>query len=1061
MRGSPKDRIDNKILIRKYKCIQIISAFCKGVKVNLINLAIKRPTAVAMVALAVLFTGIVSFTRLPLDLTPNVSFPKLSVVTLWPDSSPETVEAFVTSPIEAVANTVTNAKKVDSISEEGRSTVNIEFSRGTDMDFAALELSEKLSLLREDLPYGVQPPRIQKYVPKEFQTGRFLSYHLTGNFTLPEIRRFALERIRAPLLAVEGVADVQVFGGQDQELQIELDPNMLRAFDLSEEKVGSALQDLNIRLASGRIYQENFKYDVVIEQPLTRTEQIEEMILATHNGSVIRVRDVANVSLGYREPQNYTRINGNPAVVLNIEKELGTNTVKVADRVFARISELEKNFPSSLRLIKERDQSDQIRKELFNLTSRAAICIMVIFWVLLVFLRNWRSPLIILSTIFFSVLVTINLFYFAGIGLNLLTLAGLALGFGMMVDNSIVVLDNIYRIREQGVDFYEAAKQGTREVALPIVASTLTTVSAFLPFLYLTGELRIYYLPFALAVGLSLLSSLLVAFTFTPSLTVRLIEKDKLKVVNGINEIESKPENSSRITNLSFAFYPRVLAFALCHKFFTLFLTLSIFVCSFYLFNKYVTKGRIWSWGEDTYIAIFINMPVGAEIDRTDAIARNFEKYLVGNQVIEKTFTNVSPEFARIEITFPKAVQRSAIPLILKEQLTNLAVQIAGPTMSVYGFGLGFYSGGGVAPNFRLQVLGYNYNEVKRIAEDLGNKLERNPRVRDVDTNSSVRRLKEDLYEMVLRVDREKLKRFHLTTAEILNSVQNYLRESLSWQRIKFAGKEIDYRIKVRGHREFNMENLGQLLIETPKNEKVRLNQVAHITERKVLARIIREDQQYQRWLSFEYHGPWKFGDRLVEGIISNAQLPHGYKLQRGSFFFLSEEERQQIYWVLAFALLLVYMVTAGLFESLIHPFVVILTVPLALIGAFLMFYITGTNFDRSAYIGVILLAGIVVNNAIILVDHINLLRRKGLALLDAVIQGAINRVRPIMMTTATTIFGLLPLVLFTKAQDSIWYALSLATIGGLMSSAPLVLVVIPVVYVLMARLGKASATKL
>lgn len=260
----------------------------------------------------------------------------------------------------------------------------------------------------------------------------------------------------------------------------------------------------------------------------------------------------------------------------------------------------------------------------------------------------------------------------------------------------------------------------------------------------------------------------------------------------------------------------------------------------------------------------------------------------------------------------------------------------------------------------------------------MGKKLTRNPRVRDVNTSSSLWGAREDLFETVLRVDRQKLQRFHLTTTEVLNALQSYLRESLSWQRIKLAGKEIDYRIKMRGHREFDMEALGQLLLKTPQNETVRLREVAHIGERKVLSRIVREDQQYQRWVAFEYRGPWKFGDRLMESVVKNTQLPHGYKLQRGTFFFLQEEEKQQIYWVIAFALLLVYMVIAGLFESLLQPFVVILTVPLALIGVFWIFYLTDTNFDRSAYIGVVLLAGIVVKNSLILVDHINSLRRKG-----------------------------------------------------------------------------------
>lgn len=1036
------------------------STFCESKMsgtVNLIALAIRRPTAVAMFFLAILFTGIASLSRLPLDLTPELSFPKLSVVTYWPNTSPETIEALVTSPIEAAANTVAHVKKIDSISEEGQSTVNIEFARGADMDFAALELSEKLSLLKEDLPFGVQPPQIQKYVPKEFQSGGFLSYHLVGPMSLLEIRRFALERLRGPLFAVEGVADVQVLGGQDSQLQIELDPAKLRALDLSEQAVAAALRDVNVRATAGRIYQGSTKYDLIIDNPLNRIDEISEMIVSANHGAVVRLRDVGRVYSGYSEPRNLTRIDGQPAIVINIEKEAGANTIVVADRIFARLAELQKKFPPSVRLIKERDQSERIRSELTNLASRSLFCIAVIFLVLLAFLRNVIRPLVILATIFFSVLLTINFFYFAGIGLNLLTLAGLALGFGMMVDNSIVVFENISRYHDRGAGVSAAAEQGARDVALPIIASTLTTVAVFIPFLYMTGELRIYYLPFTIAIGLALLASLLVAFTFTPSLAAVVmkrielrrskIEDGGLKLEDGGWKIEDrKVELNAFAPKSQFDFYTRLLAWSLRHRFVVIMLTVGLFAGSYYLFEKFVTKGRIWAWGEDTYIVVFIHMPTGSEIERTDEIVRKFEDSVVGNSKVAKVFTTVAPEFARMEITFPPDVQRSIFPLLLKEQITAQAVQIGGPAVGVYGYGQGFYSGGGAAPQYHLQVLGYHYDEVKRFAEEVGRKLARSPRVHDVDTNSAFGyRQRDDLFEMVLAIDREKLQRAHLSTTGVLNAVQNYLRENLDWQRLKIAGIEMEYRMKMAGHSDFDIEDLRRLVIQTSSKEQVRLSEVAQIGERKVLAQIVRQDQQYVRGISFEYRGPWKFGDRLVESVIKNTQLPPGYRLERGSFFFLQGEEKRQIFGALMLAVLLVYMVTAGLFESLKQPFIIMLTVPMALLGVFLIFYLTDTNFDRSAYIGVILLAGIVVNNAILLVHHIKMLRQKGLSIVDAAIQGSIERARPILMTTSTTVLGLLPLVLFVRTDESLWYALALATVGGLVSSTLLVLLIIPV----------------
>ena len=446
-------------------------------------------------------------------------------------------------------------------------------------------------------------------------------------------------------------------------------------------------------------------------------------------------------------------------------------------------------------------------------------------------------------------------------------------------------------------------------------------------------------------------------------------------------------------------------------------------------------------------------MPAGADIESTDQVARFFEDKLLQERGIEQFSTRVSSENVYIRVNFPDSLQFTATPLIIKENMTAAATQMAGLSISIAGFGPGFWSGGGGASaNFRLKVLGYNYNHVKQIAEHLGRKLSRYSRVRDVDVSSSGWGWRDNRSEMVLRLNREQVAKYQLSNQEVLQQLSSYLKESLAWQRLKIDGKEIDYRIKMSGFQTFNMRDLKNLLLQSPTGSSVRLERLANIEERKVLSRIVREDQQYQRWVTFEYRGPYKLGDRLVKTILKTTHLPPGYELKRATWDFMRGEEKRQIYQVLALSIMLVFMVTASLFESLRQPFVIILTIPLALIGIFLIFYFTETNFDRSAYIGVIFLSGIVVNNAIILVDHINALRRKGIDFFDAIVTGAADRVCPILMTTATTIFALMPLVLFAQEKTSIWFSLALATIGGLISSALFVLTTIPVLYSILAR---------
>lgn len=1020
---------------------------------KIINLAIRRPIAVSMFYLVILFTGFAALSNLPLELIPGVDYPKLTVNTSWPDSSPEAVEAFITAPIEAVANTVQHVRQVDSRSNEGNSTVNLEFLRDTNMDFAALELNEKISSLYEELPIGAGKPQIKKYVPRELQTGRFLAYHVLGNYTPSHLREIALKQLKAPLLGVKGVADVAVYGGQDPELRIEIDPAKMKAYNISENAVQSALSNLNIRLGVGRIYRAGKKLDLVIEMQTGKLAEIDQLIIANRQGKFVRLSDVAVTQLTYQEPRSFTRINGKSTVWLAIEREVGTNIIDVADRVFSQVKKLATGLPPTLQLLKEQDQSKQIRKELFELSRRAALCVLVIFLVLILFLRSFKIPIIILSSIFFSVLLTINLFYFAKIGINLITLAGLALGFGMLVDNSIVVVDNIFRQRQAGLASVAAAEKGTKEVAMAIIAATLTTVVVFIPFLYMTADLRIYYIPFASAVGFSLLASLVVAFTFTSALTAKLL--------TGISVSPKKPKNTwtrfawfSRFLNLNY--YERYLRWAIHYRWMVLAAAVLLLAGSYYLFDKHVTRGTIWRWGESTCLRVYVRMPVGSELRETNRVAREFENKLVGHSDLKRVQVEINQDWARIDITFPKELEFSAVPLVWKELLINQATQYAGVSVSVYGFGPGFYGGGGsTSPSFRIKVLGYNYNAVKRVADDLGRKLKRHARVREVDTSSSGWYGRGELFEMILRPIRQKLAQYNLTVSALMQRVTRYLQESLRYSRIQFQGKDLRYNIKMQGSREFNTEDLAGLIIHTPTGEKLRLAEVAEISQRKVMSSIVRENQQYQRWVTFEFRGPYKLGKKFVKAIVENTHLPPGYELVLQDFYSMGKEEKQQIYIVLSVSLLLVFMVTSALFESIRQPFAVILTVPLALIGVFLIFYLTDAGFDRNAYIGVILLSGIVVNNSIILVDRINRLRKTKTDLIAAIVAGAKDRLRPILMTSITTIFGLLPLVLFASDKTSMWYSLALATIGGLCSSVLLVLTVIPVVYYLLSDKGR------
>jgi HAE1 family hydrophobic/amphiphilic exporter-1 len=1055
-----------------------------------IRTSIDRPTTVAMVYIAIAAIGVASLLDIPVELLPDVEYPQLTITTTWPGASPEVVEAFLTAPLEGAAQQVKGVRKIESESSEARSEITVEFARGTDMDFARLELGERIGSLRDELPPDARPT-IQPYVPREFATGERVDmrYTLSGSYTFEHLRRYAEEELRPRLVALDGVEEVAVFGGEDREIRIELNREAMEALGVRPYDVAQALGAAELVRTAGKLRRGSTEWVVTIRNDIDAVSELESLVVVPDTlgaGAVVRLADVARVRDTTADPVRYFRIDGRPAVTLFLIRGVGTNALRVADAVKRKVEELRATLPPGMRLTLEYDGSREVRRQLTDLRLRAGAAAIVVFLVLLLFLGSFRTAGIVFATVVFSVLIAVNLLYFGRFSLNVLTMAGLAMGFGLMVDNSIVVLENIYRRwRSAGEPAREAAERGTRQVALPIVAGTLTTVIVFVPFLYLQGELRLYYLPFAYAVGFSLLASLFVAFTFVPGLAARALARRAapLAAVGGARG--SAGSGPSRTVSASSAggvqgsagnralaagtsersaFYVRLyrglLGFALDHPVLVILFTLAAFAGSYRLFDKHVVKGAVWGrWGQETYISIIINMPRGSELERTDALVREFEAKLATIPEIERFTASVWPERGYIRVTFPDSLEHTYVPVAIKEQMVAYSYLFAGAEVRVYGYGPSFYGGGASPPTYTLKLLGYNYEKLRDIAEDIARRLRRFSRVREVDTNVSDWWWRDKAYEFYLAVDRRRLAGYGLTVEELLRFVNRNVQGQVSVNRIRVGGEEVVYSVKLAGYREFDFSDLRELLVPTATGEVVRLADVASVGRRQVLNRIVRENQRYQRLVGWEFRGPRKLGDRVRDVVVDATALPAGYKIEKERGFFWTEEEQRQIYTVLVFAVVLIYMVTAALFESLRAPFVVLLTLPLALIGVFLVFFYTGASFTRSAYVGVIMMAGIVVNNAILLVYHIGELRRDGHVLKDAIVQGTLERVRPILMTTLTTVLGLLPLILFSETLDAtIWNALALATIGGLLASTVFVLTSVPVLYYLFERPFAARA---
>ncbi len=1013
---------------------------------------IERPVATTMFFLAVTVLGVFSFFSTPLELAPKEDFPQVDIQASWPGVPPEIVQTQVTAPLEESLASVQGVRKITSTSAIGSAQITIEFDPRTDMEFAAVALRERIGTMRRIMPPGVRPT-VVPYVPEDFQVRPFLQYTVSGAYSLQKLREIVKDKLEYGLGAVRGVSDVSVEGGSSPEVRVELDPARLKAFGLFPFQVSYAISQRLRSYATGYVHKGNQEYLFKFTDAVTDLGDLGETIVGRSGRNPILVTDVARISLDYADVYAINRIDGRPTVSLAVTKEKGTNTLRVTREVKQRLEAIRKELPADLVFKVVDDESREILKNLNDLSRLAIVITVTVFAMVFIALRRFGPSLLILSSVVFSLVITFNLIYFFKISMNMLTLGALALGFGMFVDNAIVVFDSILRLRERGLSPVEAAVQGPREVFLAVLASTLTTVAVFFAFPFFQGRLRIYYLPLAVVISSALLASLLVAFTLVPALSPKLL----------------KVRNKEKEPSLRRGF-GRFLRFVLRHPLEIVLLVAAVLVGSWRWFKAEVTVGRFYPpWYSKQALYVQIGMPPGTDIERTDATIRAFEDKVLEADYPKEMNVNVRGERAFLMIKFPPEIEFSYRPYAMKEALIQLATQFAGLDVWVSGFDPQPYSssmGTGTFYSSRIKFFGYNLKKLREIAADLERTLKRNPRIKEVRTVSSrYSWFRGDSYENILKVDKEALRRFDIDPAYLYADLAAMIRGRFGTPvRIRHGGREIELAVKFPEAAVMDVRNLQDAMIRTRSGEYLRLGEVAVLTERPIAGSIDRENQQFQQTIMWEFRGPSKAEERYRKSVFSSLQLPPGFSATLEETWMMTGEEVGEIKFAIIFSLILIFMILAALYESLVQPFFIMTAVPLGLIGVFAAFVIAGYTFDSSAYIGVILLSGIVVNNAILLVDHINLMRKQGLPLLEAVVSGTLDRIRPVLMTTATTVFGILPLLILqaeAEVKRQIWSSLALCTVGGLTTSTLFLFVIIPILYYHGSGLGRWVAARL
>jgi HAE1 family hydrophobic/amphiphilic exporter-1 len=1003
-----------------------------------------------MLYLAVGLLAAAAWLNLPIDVDVTGDFPEIFVRTPWGMAAPESVQALVTSPIESLAVTIPGVQHVTSTSQRGSSQVRIELDDDVNLDLAVFELTDRLALLREDFPPGTGLPTITQYVPQEFadlQSGRFIQYGLSSPASLNELRSWAQDNMVVPFAALEGVAEVEVRGGTDPHLRVSLDPELCRLYGVTAADVRQALVSLATGWPVGQLEVDGRAYSVRVESDLDDIETLLATPIGKVGDSIVSVADVGTIEPAFEKAANYDRIDGEQRVTLSITRRPGTDVLRVANAVREKMADLEEIIPDDITVEPLVDAPAELEKELALLTRRLLIILVVVAALLLVMLRDLRTPLFLFASLLAALSLTVVALYHFEVPVNVLTLTGLALAFGMLVDNAVVVLENIVRYREAGLDRAEAAERGTAEVVVPVLAATLTTIGVFFPFVWFQGRLREFYLPLALAVAFALAASLVVALTLMPAAAARgwVVRAPRLGHEPGKR-------------------YRRALGFGLRHPWMVVLLILALGGCSWWLFQEKVARGGFqYSWGIRDRLVVSLELPAGSEPGLVDLELRPFEEYVLGLPNIERVEVGVTGDRAAMIVTFPPEVEVSAYPLLVKDELVAMATRYAGVNLYVSGFDQDpYYSAGigwGPSYNSRIQLLGYNYDQLGLFGEEIARMARRNPRVEDTAVTAGGRRFARHIgSELILDIHRDVLDEHGLTVERVIWQIRSLLQGDTWRGRLVVGPREWEYRVKVEGVDERTLTEVLDTPAAGATGQGLRLADLLEVEVRPVPGAITREDQRYERWVQWEYRGSSRARANYEQGIFESIELPPGYTARIPEGFFLTQEERQQVRNVAIAALIIVFLVLASLYESLVQPFIVLLSVPCALVGVVLIFYFTGKAFDPSAMIGVVLLGGIVVNNAIILVDHTNLRRQDGLQLEEAIINGAAERVRPILITSITTIGGLLPLILVTSSEvgrrssQDIWSNLALATIGGLSAATILTLTVIPVFYLLAER---------
>ncbi len=1022
---------------------------------SLPEFSIKRPVTVLMACLVCILLGGISFLEIPVDLMPEIDQPTLSINIDYPGVAPEEVETLISRPLEQIVSSAPGVERVTSTSSEGRASVRVEFIYGTDIDVATDEVRSRLDRGRRALPDDIEPPFIFKFDVSQFPI-MFITA-ASPDYGPKELRSFVEKNVVYRLERVPGVGQVNLNGGLRREIHVDLDLDKLRALNLSVDQVVQRIRSENLNRPVGPVKEGRFELLLRTSGEYESLEQILDVALTSRDGVPVYVRDIARVEDSHEDIRYYVAVNGVEGLRLIISKQSGANTVKVSEGIWAEIASIERDY-SNLQFDKTMDTADFIMVAINNVKSAAMAGAVLAVIVLLVFLRSFSSTLIIGVAIPISVISTFALMYFNNFTLNTVSFGGLALGVGMLVDNAIVVLENIYRHREGGAPLQEAAIVGSNEVAMAITASTLTTIAVFVPVVFLGGYSAQTFQQLAYVVSFSLLCSLAAGLTVVPALCSKLLRGTKTK---------SMGSEGGMLSGLS-EWYGGVIGWALDHRLIVTGCAVGLFAFAMWLIP--LLGVELQPQVDEGQLRVNVELESGTNAATTkQVIDRMYQivteevpeaEYIMTEAGQNSPFRGVSQHLGELRITLNTSTERERSAADIANTIRPLLMRVVPGSQvrtRVQGGSFGRRRGGGDASDrLSVEIRGYNQEITSGLAEQVQQTMLSVPGIVEAQVSRQP-----GLPEMVVKIDRLKAASMGMT----VEGVADTLETAVGGRRASFyreEGDEYDIVVRLEEDDRLSASQIGDIPLRAPNGELITADQVVRMQRQEGPTQIDRIDQERIVFVS------GAISDRDLGSIVTDLDAalgeiarPAGYEFKMGGEYEEQVEAFNDLLFACILAFILVYMVMAAQFESLRDPFIIIFSIPLAAVGVVTILLLTNTTFNMQGFLGVIILVGIVVNNAIVLVDYANQLRRQhGYSVRDAVVTAGSRRLRPILMTTATTVLGLAPMALGIGEGSELQVPMARVVIGGLVTSTLITLVFIPVVYSFLEELSEGSAAR-